>query len=132
MTGMLQRIRHRRDERPEAPESHPAEAQSPDAPPTESQTTAEQSAVAPASAVQNAPAGTEPGQEATGPPSFRHRARMRRRLRYLRRVRELGFRDLGGLVFDQHRFARPNESLVNGKVEALKAVDAEIRALAVA
>jgi zinc ribbon protein len=44
-------------------------------------------------------------------------------------VRELGYRDLGGLVFDQHRFARPNEELVRGKVAALAAVDAELRAL---
>ena len=43
------------------------------------------------------------------------------RLRYLREVRELGFRDLGGLVFDQHRFQRPNEALVESKVAALRA-----------
>src|SRR4051794_38543015 len=62
-------------------------------------------------------------------PSFRDRGRLRRRLRYLRRVRELGFRDLGGLVFDQHRFNRPNEELVRGKLGALQAVDGELRAL---
>jgi hypothetical protein len=62
-------------------------------------------------------------------PSFRDRGRLRRRLRYLRRVRELGFRDLGGLVFDQHRFNRPNEELVRGKLAALQAVDGELRAL---
>src|SRR5262245_98332 len=62
-------------------------------------------------------------------PSFRDRGRLRRRLRYLRRVRELGFRDLGGLVFDQHRFNRPNEELVRGKLAALQGVDAELRAL---
>ena len=50
------------------------------------------------------------------PPGFRERGRMRRRLRYLREIRELGYRDLGGLVFDQHRFGRPNEALVQGKV----------------
>src|SRR4051812_23956759 len=64
-------------------------------------------------------------------PSFRDRGRLRRRLRYLRRVRELGFRDLGGLVFDQHRFNRPNEELVRGKLAALQAVDTELRALEV-
>jgi ribosomal protein L32 len=62
-------------------------------------------------------------------PSFRHRGRLRRRLRYLRRVRELGFRDLGGLVFDQHRFSSANEELVRGKLAALAAVDRELRAL---
>jgi hypothetical protein len=65
----------------------------------------------------------------TASPSFRDRGRLRRRLRYLRRVRELGFRDLGGLVFDQHRFNRPNEELVRGKLAALQGVDAELRAL---
>jgi hypothetical protein len=76
------------------------------------------------------PAGAEPADPAAPPqPSFRNRGRLRRRLRFLRRVRELGFRDLGGLVFDQHKFNRPNEDLVRGKVAALAAVDHELRAL---
>jgi hypothetical protein len=62
-------------------------------------------------------------------PGFRERGRLRRRLRYLREVRELGFRDLGGLVFDQARFGRPNEQLVAGKVAAIDAVDRELRAI---
>ena len=62
-------------------------------------------------------------------PGFRERGRLRRRLRYLREVRELGFRDLGGLVFDQHRFQRPNEALVQGKVAAIDAVDRELRTI---
>jgi hypothetical protein len=72
-------------------------------------------------------AGIDPATAAQ--PSFRDRGRLRRRLRYLRRVRELGFRDLGGLVFDQHRFNRPNEDLVRSKLGALQAVDGELRAL---
>src|SRR5215210_6801121 len=76
------------------------------------------------------PAGAEPADPAAPPPpSFRNRGRLRRRLRFLRRVRELGFRDLGGLVFDQHKFGRLNEDLVRGKVAALAAVDAGLRAL---
>src|SRR3954467_9621268 len=63
--------------------------------------------------------------------SFRDRGGRPPRLRYLRRVRELGFRDLGGLVFDQHRFERPKEELVRGKLAALQAVDSELRALEV-
>jgi hypothetical protein len=77
-------------------------------------------------AAANAPAGQDPVPDH---PSFRHRGRLRRRLRYLRRIRELGFRDLGGLVFDQHRFSQANEELVRGKVNALTAVDQELRAL---
>ena len=88
---------------------------------TEVQPTAVQPAV---------PAGAEPADPSAPPePSFRNRGRLRRRLRFLRRVRELGFRDLGGLVFDQHKFNRPNEDLVRGKVAALAAVDHELRAL---
>jgi zinc-ribbon domain len=76
------------------------------------------------------PAGAEPADPSAPPkPTFRNRGRLRRRLRFLRRVRELGFRDLGGLVFDQHKFNRRNEELVRAKVAALAAVDAELRAL---
>jgi ribosomal protein L40E len=75
------------------------------------------------------PAGLAPEDVAPTRPSFRDRGRLRRRLRYLRRVRELGFRDLGGLVFDLHRFARRNDELVLGKLAALEAVDRELRAI---
>jgi hypothetical protein len=75
------------------------------------------------------PAGAEPADPSAPQPSFRNRGRLRRRQRFLRRVRELGFRDLGGLVFDQHKFNHPNEELVRGKVAALAAVDGELRAL---
>lgn len=57
------------------------------------------------------------------------RSRMRRRLRYLRRVRELAFRDLGGLVFDLHRFGRERPDLVELKLAGLASIDAELRAL---
>ena len=60
-------------------------------------------------------------------PGFRERGRLRRRLRFLREARELGFRDLGGLVFEQHRFQRPNGTLVQGKVSAIDTADRELR-----
>jgi hypothetical protein len=70
-------------------------------------------------------------EEATdaAPAGFRSRGRMRRRLRYLRRARELGFRDLGGLVFDLRRFERDRPDLVDAKIHALHEVDTELRAL---
>jgi hypothetical protein len=83
----------------------------------------------PAEAGAPAPAGVPAEGPAERRPSFRERARLRRRLRFLRRLRELGFRDLGGLVFDQHRFGRPDDELVRAKLTALAAVDAELRAL---
>jgi ribosomal protein L32 len=130
MKGPLHVIRRRRSERPtnetdaaqgaaEAPtDAQPAVGHGPAAP-----APAATSEAPPASEI---PAGQEPVPTR---PSFRDRGRLRRRLRYLRRVRELGFRDLGGLVFDQHRFSRVNEELVRGKLAALAAVDRELRAL---
>jgi hypothetical protein len=61
--------------------------------------------------------------------SFRDRGRLRRRLRFLRRTRELAFRDVGGLMFDMRRFGRERPDLVEAKLGALAAVDQELRAL---
>lgn len=61
--------------------------------------------------------------------SFRDRGRLRRRLRFLRRARELAFRDIGGLMFDMRRFGRERPDLVEAKIGALAAVDQELRAL---
>jgi hypothetical protein len=72
--------------------------------------------------------GTAPVVTANAP-SFAERTRMRRRLRYLRRLRELAFRDLGGLTFDLHRFGRDRRDLVAAKLDALTAIDRELRAL---
>lgn len=78
----------------------------------------------PAAVAQAAPIAAAPKR-----PGFRERGRLRRRLRYLKQVRELGYRDLGGLVFDQHRFERGDAALVEGKVLAIEMLDREIRAL---
>lgn len=68
-------------------------------------------------------------QAPAGEPSFRDRGKLRRRLRYLRRARELAFRDIGGLMFDMRRFGRERPDLVEAKIGALAAVDQELRAL---
>jgi ribosomal protein L40E len=113
MKGPLRRIRSsRRPPDPSQQESQPTIVAPPQAPPAAS-----------------LPAGLAPEDVAPTRPSFRDRGRLRRRLRYLRRVRELGFRDLGGLAFDLHRFARRNDELVLGKLAALDAVDRELRAI---
>jgi hypothetical protein len=62
-------------------------------------------------------------------PGFRARGRMRRRLRYLRKLRELQVRDLGGLVFDLRRFERKRDDLVAQKIDYIRACDDELRAL---
>jgi hypothetical protein len=54
---------------------------------------------------------------------------MRRRLRYLRTVRELSYRDLGGLTFDLHRFGGRKDELLAAKFTRLGQLDAELRAL---
>jgi ribosomal protein L40E len=109
---------------------HPFRGRSSDPVPQETQPTIvappEQPAVP---APETLPAGVVPEDVAPARPSFRDRGRLRRRMRYLRSVRELGFRDLGGLVFDLHRFARRNDELVLGKLAALDAVDRELRAI---
>src|SRR5690349_13114739 len=54
---------------------------------------------------------------------------MRRRARFLRKARELAYRDLGGLVFSLHRFGQRNDELVLGKLTTLGHIDAELRTL---
>src|SRR5271163_4166678 len=54
---------------------------------------------------------------------------MRRRARFLRRARELAYRDLGGLVFNLHRFGQRNDALVIAKLSTLGHIDAELRSL---
>jgi hypothetical protein len=65
----------------------------------------------------------------SGSPGFSERGRMRRRMRFLRKARELAYRDLGGLVFDLHRFGRRNDALVLAKLETIGRIDTELRAL---
>jgi hypothetical protein len=64
-----------------------------------------------------------------GQPGFGARGRMRRRARFLRKARELAYRDLGGLVFNLHRFGQRNDPLVIGKLTTLGHIDAELRTL---
>ncbi len=66
---------------------------------------------------------------ATEQPGFGSRGRIRRRARFLRRARELAYRDLGGLVFNLHRFGERNDSLVLAKLATLSHIDTELRTL---
>jgi hypothetical protein len=83
-------------------------------------------------AARDLPAGVDPSQLEHAPASTR-RGRLRRRLRYLRSVRELLLRDLGGLTYEIHRTAStPREAhgrLQRAKAERIAALDAEVRAL---
>ena len=62
-------------------------------------------------------------------PGFIARGRIRRRIRFLRKARELAYRDLGGLVFNLHRFGQRNDALVLAKLTTLGHIDSELRAL---
>ncbi|MDW5593973.1 hypothetical protein VSS74_06490, partial [Conexibacter stalactiti] len=108
-------------------------------PGTDVATTSEQPAGAAGDAARAGDAGAEGATPATAEsapeqpverrPGFRERGRMRRRLRYLRRLRELQVRDLGGLAFDLRRFERKRDDLVAQKVDQIRACDDELHAL---
>ncbi len=61
--------------------------------------------------------------------SFLQRGRVRRRVQFLRRLREVELRDLGGFMVELHRFGTDRPHLVQEKLVAAAATDAEIRAL---
>src|SRR2546421_1896056 len=78
------------------------------------------------------PKDDRPSTEAAAaaePPTFGTRGRVRRRVRFLRKARELAYRDLGGLVFNLHRFGARNDALVLAKLSTLSGIDSELRAL---
>jgi hypothetical protein len=93
--------------------------------------------VTPAPTPQPSPADAAPEQTVVAEPAprrpgFRARGRMRRRLRYLRKLRELQARDLGGLVFDLRRFERKRDDLIAQKIDQIRACDDELHALELA
>jgi hypothetical protein len=77
----------------------------------------------------SADAGTASDPTEVAQPGFAARGRMRRRARFLRKARELAYRDLGGLVFSLHRYGQRNDALVMAKLATLRHIDAELRAL---
>lgn len=93
-------------------------------------TTSDAAATAPAAPSEDhaaPPAGAEPAPpDATG---FGARGRIRRRARFLRKARELAYRDLGGLVYNLHRFGQRNDQLVLAKLNLLGRIDHELRTL---
>ena len=54
---------------------------------------------------------------------------MRRRVRYLRQLREIQLRDIGGFVLELHRFGRERPDLIQAKVAWAAQTDVELRAL---
>ncbi len=62
-------------------------------------------------------------------PGFVARGRIRRRVRYLRRLREIQLRDIGGFVLELHRLGRERPDLLQAKVACAAQTDVELRAL---
>jgi hypothetical protein len=75
------------------------------------------------------PGAAESAGGSSEAPGFGARGRVRRRARFLRKARELAYRDLGGLVFNLHRFGQRNDELVLNKLNTLAHIDAELRTL---
>jgi hypothetical protein len=57
------------------------------------------------------------------------RTQMRRRARYLRQLRELQLRDIGGFMVELHRFGRQQPELVKEKVAAAAHTQQELHTL---
>jgi hypothetical protein len=73
-------------------------------------------------------AGVDAPAAATDP-GFLERGGLRRRLRFLRKTRELAYRDLGGLVFEMHRLGQQRQDLLASKLATLQRIDTELRAI---
>ena len=60
---------------------------------------------------------------------FMQRAVLRRRVRFLRRRRELALHDLGGFVFETHRLGERRDETLAEKLAAIAALDDELATL---
>jgi hypothetical protein len=77
------------------------------------------------------PAGVDPDRLAAVPSSAR-RSQLRRRLRYLRAVREILLRDIGGFYYEAQRAedgVEPHRALLDAKAGRLARLDEELRDL---
>jgi hypothetical protein len=97
--------------------------------------TSEQTVAIPAvSTVRDLPAGVDPTEYADAPEASAPRGKVRRRLRYLRRMRDLLLRDLGGFTFEIRRTAggtadETQRRLLESKMKRIESLDTEVRAL---
>jgi hypothetical protein len=142
MSGLLRRLRSRRpstaggeDPRPDA-HPHPVDAPAPgDETPVAGDAPSAESPDGPPEARPVAlPAGVDPEELEARPEPTVRRSRLRRRLRYLRAVREVLLRDLGGFVLELHRTAGDHEleqhrRLRADKLARLLAVEEEAHAI---
>ena len=127
MSGLLRRIRRTR---PPAQEPAPDEGTAWDE--TEQTPGDEPGGAGAIAHARDLPAGTDLDRLVGDRPTTKRRSRLRRRLRHLRRVRELLMRDLGGLMFEIHRSEAQTDhahGLVEAKLARLASVHRELREL---
>ncbi|MHB8694830.1 MAG: hypothetical protein ACYDHH_26660 [Solirubrobacteraceae bacterium] len=62
-------------------------------------------------------------------PGHVERGRMRRRVRYLRALREIQLRDIGGLALELYRFGKHRPDLLEAKIAGAAVTDTELRTL---
>ncbi len=77
---------------------------------------------------QRLPAGVAPEDAERHGVTTRRRG-LRRRLRFLRRARELALRDLGGIVYEARRRQQDGGKVLEDKLQRLAALDAELHGL---
>jgi hypothetical protein len=77
----------------------------------------------------NGPVPDASPAELPEPAGPRGRAQLRRRARYLRKLRELQLRDLGGFVLELQRLGAERPELVRAKLADAGKTDRELRAL---
>ena len=115
----------------------PAAAAEPPAQPVEQPTVAgtqPTAAIAQPAPLRDMPAGIDPSELADAPIASARRGKLRRRLRYLRAVRDLLLRDLGGFTYEIQRSAggtaqETHKRLIEAKTNRIAAVDTEVRGL---
>ena len=89
----------------------------------------------PPAPVEEAPEASEAAPEPVSEPAvdrepgFRQRSRMRRRARYLRSLREVQLRDIGGFLLELQRYGRQRGDLVQAKLASAAETDGELRTL---
>ncbi len=77
-----------------------------------------------------APPEPSPGEPSPPPgPTLLGRGRIRRRVKYLRRLREVQLREVGGFMVELYRFGRDRPDLLQAKLQAARSTDRELRAL---
>jgi hypothetical protein len=84
---------------------------------------------APGSGAQLQADGGPQAQPMAAAAGLQERAQMRRRARYLRKLRELQLRDIGGFVLELQRLGEERPELVQAKLEGAAETEGELRAL---